>query len=122
MALTTPVLAGTTLTVPSGYTQTVGYRGGRQLMADGTLVTDLVNTSAKRVFELTWNALTDAQKSSLETAHAAIKDTSGSYTDISGTSYTVTLDEGSGELKFEAKHVGTGAAVRWGVTLTLRQV
>ena len=122
MALTTPVLAGTTLTVPSGYTQTVGYRGGRQLMADGTLVTDLVNTSAKRVFELSWNALTDAQKSSLETAHAAIKDTSGSYTDISGTSYTVTLDEGGGDLEFEAKHVGNGAAVRWGVTLTLRQV
>jgi hypothetical protein len=122
MALTTPVLASQTLTVPTAYKTTVAYRGGRQLMADGTLVTDLVNANAKRTFTLTWAALTDAQRSTLETAHAAVKDASGSYTDISGTDYTVTLDEGSGEREFEAHHAGTGAAVRWSTTIVLREV
>ena len=68
-------------------------------MADGTLVTDLVNANAKRVFTLSWTALTDAQRATLETAYAAIKDTSATYVDISGTSYTVTLDEAQNELE-----------------------
>ena len=122
MALTTPTLGGSTLTVPSGYTVTLSYRGGRQLMADGTLVTDLVNANAKRVFNLSWLALTDAQRSTLETAYATVKDTSATYVDISGTSYTVTLDEGGDELEFEAHHAGNGAAVRWSTALVLRQV
>lgn len=122
MALTTPTLASNTLAMPGGYSVTVGYRGGRQLMADGSIVTDLVNANAKRVWVLSWPALTDAQRTTLETAFAAIKDTSGTYVDINGSSYTVTLAEGQPELEFTAQHYANGASVRWETSLTLREV
>jgi hypothetical protein len=89
-------------------------------MADGSLLTDLVSTSPKCRFELSWNVLTDAQRSTLQTAVDAIKDTTGSYTDIDGTVYSVTLDENFLELEFEAVKKPGGPL--WRATLKLRQV
>ena len=47
-----PILAGQTLADPTGYTRRRTFRGGRQIMADGSIVIDLVNTSAKMSWEI----------------------------------------------------------------------
>jgi hypothetical protein len=115
-----PILGGQTLADPTDYKRSYTYRGGRQIMADGSQVIDLVNASAKASWRLAWPALTDAQASALQTAFAAIKDTSGSYTDIDGSAYTVMLAEGFDTLEFE--HVRAVGGNRWAAALELRQV
>jgi hypothetical protein len=121
MAFSAPTLAGSTLAAPQRYNISRTYRGGTSVMADGSLSTDLVSTTAKRVWELGWDWLTDAQRTTLEAAFDAIKDASGTFVDVSGTSYTVTLDEGAPELNFEAVKI-LGNNQRWRATLKLRQV
>lgn len=123
MAVSAPVLAGQTLATPKEYKRGRTYRGGRQVMASGALVTDLVSTTAKHRWELSWGLLTDAQYTTLRTAYDAIKDASGSYTDVDGTVYTVTLDEGFDELENEAVKIAGNGNVRWRVpALKLREV
>lgn len=123
MAVSAPVLAGQTLAGPKEYKRARTFRGGRQVMASGALVTDLVNTTAKHRWELGWGLLTDAQYTALRTAYDAIKDTSGSYTDIDGVVYTVTLDENFDELENEAVKLAGSGNVRWRVpALKLREV
>ena len=123
MAVSAPVLAGQTLASPITYRKTRTYRGGRQIMASGALVTDLVSTTAKHRWELGWALLTDAQYTTLRTAYDAIKDTSGSYTDVDGVVYTVTLDENFDGLEIEAVKIGGAGNVRWRVpALKLREV
>jgi len=118
--MTAPILASKTLADPTGYTRRRTFRGGRSIMADGSMVTDLVNTSAKMVWELSWPALTDAQFINLRDAFDALKDTSGSFTDTDGTVYTVTLDEGFDTL--EREFVRAKAGNRWRTSIRLRQV
>lgn len=122
MAYSAPALAGNTLAHPRTYIVRRSYRGGQFVMADGTLSTDLVNANPKHTWELGWEALTDAQRTTLQNAFGAIKDAAGSYTDIDGTAYTVTLDEGAPELEFEAVKIAGSGNVRWRTTLRLRQV
>lgn len=120
MAASAPVLAGQTLAMPQEYTRKRQYRGGRQTMLDGSTVVDLVSTSAKHMWELSWPLLTDAQASTLQTAFDALKDTSGAYTDIDGAAYTVSLDGVPEVTKTAVKAAGAGN-VRWSVSITLRQ-
>lgn len=122
MAVSAPILASQTLAVPTGYRRVRTFRGGQQMMADGTLSTDLVNTAAKHVFELSWAMMTDAQLTTLRTAFDAIKDTSGSYTDVDGTVYSVTLDENGLELDTEMVKIAGAGNYRWRTSLKLRQV
>ena len=123
MAVSAPVLAGQTLASPKEYKKARTFRGGRQIMASGALVIDLVSTTAKHRWELGWALLTDAQYTTLRTAFDAIKDASGSYTDIDGVVYTVTLDQDFDELENEAVKIGGAGNVRWRVpALKLREV
>jgi hypothetical protein len=122
MAYSAPTLASNTLAHPTSYTVRRGYRGGQSIMADGSLSTDLVSATAKRTWDLGWDALTDAQRTTLQTAFDAIENTSGTYVDIDGTSYTVTLDEGDIGLEFEAVKVAGSGNMRWRTSLQLRQV
>ena len=123
MPVSSPVLAGQTLASPKGYKRSRTYRGGRQVMASGALVIDLLSTTAKHRWELGWGLLTDAQYTTLRTAFDALKDASGSYTDIDGTVYTVTLDQDFDELESEAVKVAGTGNVRWRVpALKLREV
>ena len=121
MAVSAPVLATYTLAVPNRYKQTFGYRGGTSIMADGSMTTDLVSTSAKVRWEMGWDWLTAAQVITLENAFGAIKSASGALTDVDGASYTVTLDDGFLELEIEMKKVA-GNNQRYAATLKLRQV
>lgn len=115
-----PVLAGQTLADPTDYKRTRTYRGGRQIMADGSMVIDLVNTSAKMTWELGWPAMTDAEFGKLRDAFDALKDTSGTFVDVDGTSYTVTLGEAFDTL--ERVYVRSRAGNRWQASIQLRQV
>lgn len=122
--MATPVLAGNTLAQVAqrdGYTETIEYRGGRTKTANGTVITDLVQTSAKRKFKLAWTALTDAQRTTLLSAVDAIKNTSGSFTAPTGSSYTVTMDDDQPDVNFDGYTVGNGTT-RWRCELYLREV
>ena len=124
MAISVPTLGGQTIftgVYPNKYRQYAGYRGGTTIMADGSMTTDLVNTSAKLRWELGWDWLTSAQVATLKTAVDAVKASSGTFVDVDGTSYTVTLDENFLELEIEMKKIA-GNNQRFSTTIKLRQV
>jgi hypothetical protein len=117
---TAPVLASQTLAHPSAFEVTVTFRGGVTELANGTQATDLVHSGAKKLFYLEWGTLTGAQKTTLETAFAAIKNTSASFTDPDNASFTVTRD-GDTELSFRYIRVA-GGGFRYATSLRLREV
>ena len=124
MAISAPTLGGQTIftgVYPNRYKQYAGYRGSTSIMADGSMTTDLVNTSAKLRWEMGWDWLTAAQVTTLKAAVEAVKASSGTFVDVDGTSYTVTLDDGFLELEIEMKKVA-GNNQRFAATLKLRQV
>ena len=125
MAPTQPVLASNNLPhpAPDGYRETVEFRGASTEMADGTVVYDLVNSTAKHVFILKWQNLTTTQRGTVETAWAAIKSSysASNYTAPTGTSYTVTRDPGQRTLDWQAQIVA-GGTLRWSGELRLREV
>lgn len=121
MAVSAPTLASQSLATPNRYKQTTGYRGGTSIMADGSMTTDLVSTSAKLRWEIGWDWLTSTQVATLKTAVDAIKNTSGTFVDVDGTSYTVTLDDGFLDVEIEMKKVA-GNNQRFSTMIKLRQV
>ena len=124
MAVSVPTLGGQTIftgVYPNRYKQYSGYRGGTTIMADGSMTTDLVNASAKLRWELGWDWLTSAQVATLKTAVDAVKASSGTFVDVDGTSYTVTLDDGFLEIELEMKKIA-GNNQRFATSIKLRQV
>ena len=121
MAVSAPTLAGQSLQVPNRYKKLPGYRGGTSIMADGSMTTDLVSTSVKLRWELGWDWLTAAQVTTLLTAVGVVKNASGTFVDVDGTSYTVTLDDGFLELEVEMKKIA-GNNQRFATSIRLRQV
>jgi len=124
MAISIPSLGGTTIftgVYPNKYRQYAGYRGGTSIMADGSMTTDLVSTTEKLRWELGWDWLTSAQVATLRTAVGVVKNASGTFVDVDGTSYTVTLDDGFLELEVEMKKIA-GNNQRFSATIKLRQV
>lgn len=115
---TQPVIGSTTVAWPASHVVNVAYRGGAVIMANGTQVTDLVNTAAKRRWTLGWKAITGTELASILTGVASIKDASGNYTDLNGTSYTATLD---GTLDLTATSVTAAGGIRHDVSLALRE-
>jgi hypothetical protein len=123
MAITTPSLGGTTLPQiarADGYTERLELRGVDVVMASGAMATDLVNSTAKRKFELRWKALTESQVTTLETAWATVKTASVSFTSPRGGTFTVTRDVESKEL--ELKWYGAGTGMRADASMKLREV
>ena len=124
MAVSVPTLGGQTIftgVYPNRYKQYAGYRGGTTIMADGSMTTDLVKTSAKLRWEMGWDWLTSAQVATLKTAVDVVKASSGTFVDVDGTSYTVTLDDGFLEIELEMKKIA-GNNQRFATSIKLRQV
>lgn len=125
MAPTQPVLASQNLPFPSpdGYREQVEYRGGSSEMADGTIVYDLVNATAKHIFVFRWQNLTATQRGYVETAYASIKTSysSSNFVAPTGTTYTVTRDPGQRQLEWQAQITAAGNLV-WSGELRLREV
>jgi hypothetical protein len=123
MAPTQPVLAGTTLPHPKaedGFSERVVFRGVSVEMASGAQSTDLVVSGAKRLFTLSWQAITATEKGNIITAFTAIKEGSGSFTSPDSTVYTVTRD-GDAEIEFEYV-LTAGGVFRYNASLRLREV
>jgi len=114
-----PTLGGTTLAYPATYNYSRGYRGGRRIMSDGSLVTDLVDTTVKHEFRMTWKLLTSTQLTAIQTAWAAIDDSSGTFVDINSNSYTVTQPQNMPNLLIE--EVNTALGYRYNVEMRLRE-
>lgn len=117
---TAPTLGGTTLPYPSGYRERVGYRGAFSEMADGTVAVDLVNVNAKREFTVTWRAITAANKTTIETAFATVKNASATFLAPTNTSYTVTRHPDQAEIEFEAIKQNS-TTLRFNVEMRLRE-
>ena len=114
-AVTLPAIAAT-----DGYSETLDYRGGFRRNASGGVVTQLVASSVKRKFRLSWPALTDAQKATVISAFATVDDSSASFTAPTGTAYTVTRDPDSPGVSFDMFMIG-GGTTRWRCTMFLEE-
>jgi hypothetical protein len=104
-----PVLNGTTLPCPSEYEETGEYRHSEQVMANGSIVRDIVNSANKRAFRLKWSKLTAQNKADLRTAWNAtfISSTGVAYNDLNGLGYTVKTDSEISKLVFTRLKSGT---------------
>jgi hypothetical protein len=123
MAITAPVLGGTTLPQvghADSYTELLELRGSDVVMASGAMKTDLVTSTAKRKFELRWKGLTEAQVTTVETAWATVKTASVSFTSPRSGSFTVTRDQGASVL--DIRWYGGGGSIRADVSMRLREV
>jgi len=96
MAITTPVLGGTTLPQvgADGYDERPLLRGVQTTMANGALATDLTSSTVKRKFELRWKLLSEAEASTVVSAWSAmVVAGSAAFTSPLGGTYTVTHDD-----------------------------
>ena len=119
MAYTQPILGGTTLPHPSEYKEARLFRGAMVEMADGSAAFDVVNTNAKKLYTLTWKAVTDTNKGTIETAFDAMKTASVAFTPPSGAGAT-TVTRTDKDLAFDVIRAAPG--LRWNVTMELREV
>jgi hypothetical protein len=113
-------LGGQTLPDVYSYVVTIDYRSGMQIMASGALVEDVLDSSKKRVWELGFHNVTAAQRSTLETAFAAIVGASATFVDLDAASYTVTRDQNQRGLAWSLSRTGLGLV--YATSLTLREV
>lgn len=120
MAYVQPILGAYTLPHPSEYSEKQAYRGAVAEMADGSVQFDVVNDSIKKLYTLTWVLLTDAQKSTLETAFAALKLSPAFFTPPSGAAMTSVTRVGPLDAVFSATNTAEG--MRWNCSIELREV
>lgn len=104
---TVPTLGGTTLPVPKRQSYERLFRGGHSEMADGSIVIDLVDTTARHKFSLRWEYVDETELGTITTAWDAIKNTTATYVSIRNTSHTVTQPDGA-TLKVEIINVAGG--------------
>lgn len=114
---TTPTLASTSLPVPKEFSYGLIYRGGTLEMADGSIVHDLVDSTARHLFRMRWELLTSTELGTIKTAYAAVKDTTGTFLSIENVSYTVTRPDGA-ELRVDAV-VTAGGDIKFNVAMEL---
>ena len=102
---------------------TQAYRGAGKEMADGTVVFQWINASLKRVWRLSWKAISGSDLSALQTAYGTVAGQNSTKWEPStgGGPYYVTLDPGDPELKvtFVKKY---GTTPLYDVQWTLREV
>lgn len=114
---TNPTLGGTTLPMP--YRQDVRrmFRGGQLQMADGSIVIDLVDATARHRFSLRFRQLTATELGTLKTKWDSIKNTTATYVSIENTSHTVTQPDGA-ELTWSPR-VTTGGEIMFDAEMEL---
>lgn len=96
------------------------YYGVSYQLADGTYQHDNVSTDPKRNFTLKWNAVNNSTMTYIVDAlEQYLTGGSTSFTDVNGTSYTVTVNRTS----LKVKHViGIYPYDRYNVQITLIEV
>lgn len=114
---TIPTLGGSTLPPPKSQDYKRLYKGGSLVMADGSIVHDLVDATARHSFRLEWVLLNATQLTTVQTAFDGIKNTTATYVSIRNTSHTVTRPDG-GELEVTPVVTG-GGDIKFNVTMEL---
>lgn len=104
---TTPTLNGVSLPVPKRQGYERMFSGGQSQMADGSIVIDLVNTTALHKFSLRWEYLDETELGTLQTAWDAMKNTNVTYVSVRNTSHSVTQPDGA-TLKVDIINVAGG--------------
>lgn len=119
MSYTQPTLGTVTLPHPSEFRCARSFRGAPAEMADGTVAFDVVASAAKRTWVLSWAAISDTDKGTLETLYDALKTASATFQPPEGGS-TATVTRTNREPVFEAVKAKIG--LRWNVELEFREV
>lgn len=128
MAVTQPTLDGNALPWPQqdgGYQVRYEYRGGASVMADGSMLYDLVASGAKRVITLTWVHLDEDDRNTVMTELAALGTASLPLANPEGDTVTVTLDENMTLPTWATVGVPDGSGgqnLRFSGSVTLREV
>lgn len=124
MPVIQPVLGGITLPRVSEYSEAIGYRGAPAIMADGSAQFEVTNTNQKRVFSLTWNGITTAQKTTITTAYDTVRDSTASFTlpVHTGSPVIVNVTRSEQQDKLDFKAISIPNEVLWQVTMLLREV
>ena len=114
----------TTLPQPSTFSEALEYRGSSRIMADGTITTDLVDSSVQRVWNITWTNLSTSDQGTVNTFITTLAGGSTTFyppQDSGGsTSYTATRDENLTPVTWTVIRDGAGA-LRWSTSITLRE-
>jgi len=99
---------GNELPPPSDVKVTAFYLGGRQILADGTVVIDLSSNTLRHRFEITWQLVstTDPLFPNIKIAFQDLKTLPKSYIDIDGTLYQVNIDPQQPDLRYDRITVG----------------
>lgn len=125
MAITQAVLNSINLPYVSkrdGYEESVEYRGYQQTLADGSTATELVSTTVKRRFRLSWVALTEDQVTNASTgitkAYEGVRSGTATFTSPVGGSHTVNRD---GELEIRWYSTGGTPTLRADVVMRLKE-
>jgi len=111
-------LAGSALRNPSQWQQWDIYRGGHEIMADGSVVYQLVD-SVKQEFLFGWAALTDAERDTLRWAVNQIGQAAGTLVTPDGSAYLVDRSPDQPEVQYVG--IPTNGTTRWQVVLSLRE-
>lgn len=130
MAVVQPSLGGATNYFPwpqqdGGYRVRYEYRGGTSVMANGSVLFDLVASGSKRVITLTWVNINSTDRDLVMTRLSSLGMSSATLVTPENASITVTLDENMTLPDWVALGVpdGAGAQVlRYSGSVTLREV
>lgn len=114
---TIPTLGGTALPPPRDQSYTRLYKGGSLIMADGSVVHDLTDATARHSFRLEWVYLSATQLTTVQNAFDSIKNTTAVYVSIRNTSHTVTRPDG-GDLEVTPV-VTAGGDIKFNVSMEL---
>ena len=120
MSLSAPELAGETLpqVTRDGYRETVEWRGGYTEMASGTMARDLLSTTPKRLFDLTWIGITTAAADTIISAFGDTVAADVTFVSPYGDSYTVQPADSRG---IDVQHYVVAGATRVDVNVRLRE-
>lgn len=118
--ITAPVLASVPLPHPAekGYLEDVEWRGGYSTMASGSLTRDLLSSTGKLIFEITWTLITLAEAADIITAYGAVVAADATFVSPFGDSYTVQPGDSQ---PVRINYVPTTLGMRADVTIRLRE-
>ena len=105
----------------NGFVVTREYRGGTRIMASGALSQDLVQSGVKRVFKLTWQNISTADRTTIDDEVDDLAGTTATFDTATMSETTVTLNDGLTPVEWIASLAGNGD-LRWTGTLELREV
>jgi len=114
---TIPTLGGVALPAPKSQDYTRLYRGGSLQMANGKIIHDLIDNTARHAFNLRFEFINNTQLGTITTAWDAIKNATATYVSVRNTSHTVTRPE-DGELDVTPV-VTAGGDVKYHVSMDL---